>query len=241
MVVDVQYLEGAQGLDTRLFGLARNIVRFVEEREKPNGDRLPEYTEARLASFQRQLYSPSPIYKDAEKVKLADSLAYMVEKLGADHAIVKQVLAGKSPEARAAELVDGTTLADVAARKALVEGGTGRRHGLAGSAREARDRHRPAEPRGAEAVGGPGRERRPGRLREDRAGRVRDAGHQRLPRRHRHAAALVRPGEGLRGGRQDRSRRTRTSRGCTFVPTSSSASTRSTCPRAGRPGSPRST
>jgi hypothetical protein len=36
---------------------------------------------------------------------------------------VKQALAGKSPEARAAELVDGCTLKDVAARKALVEGG----------------------------------------------------------------------------------------------------------------------
>jgi hypothetical protein len=36
---------------------------------------------------------------------------------------VKQVLEGKAPEARAAELIDGTALADVAVRKALVEGG----------------------------------------------------------------------------------------------------------------------
>ncbi len=123
MMTEGQYLESAQGLDTRLFAIARNIVRFVEERDKPNADRLPEYTEARLPTFERQLYSPSPVYKGAEKAKLADSLAYMVEKLGADHAIVKLVLAGKAPEARAAELIDGTTLADVAARKALVDGG----------------------------------------------------------------------------------------------------------------------
>ena len=123
MMTEGQYLESAQGLDTRLFAIARNIVRFVEERDKPNADRLPEYTEARLPTFERQLYSPSPIYKAAEKAKLADSLAYMVERLGADHAIVKLVLAGKAPEARATELIDGTTLADVAARKALVEGG----------------------------------------------------------------------------------------------------------------------
>jgi len=58
-------------------------VRVVEEREKPNADRLPEYTEARLATFERQLYSPSPIYPDAEKAKLTDSLAFMQEKLGA--------------------------------------------------------------------------------------------------------------------------------------------------------------
>lgn len=117
------FLEGAQGLDTRLFTIARSVVRFVDEREKPNADRLPEYTEARLASFERQLYSPAPIYAEAERAKLADSLAYMVEELGAGHAIVAQVLAGKTPEARAAELVGGTALADVAARKALVEGG----------------------------------------------------------------------------------------------------------------------
>jgi hypothetical protein len=123
MTVEAQYLEGAAGIDTRLFSVARNIVRFVEEREKPNVDRLPEYTEARLATFERQLYSPSPVYKDAEKAKLADSLAFMIEKLGADHAIVKKVLGGKTPEARAAELVDGTTLNDVAARKTLVSGG----------------------------------------------------------------------------------------------------------------------
>jgi hypothetical protein len=124
IVKDQMFLEGAQGLDTRLFSMARGIVRVVEEREKPNADRLPEYTEARLQSFERQLYSPSPIYPEAEKAKLADSLAFMQEKLGAGHALVTQVLAGKTPEARATELVAGSTLVDVAARKALVEGGT---------------------------------------------------------------------------------------------------------------------
>jgi len=123
LMTDSMFLEGAQGLDTRLFGIARSIVRVVEEREKPNTDRLPEYTEARMASLERQLYSPAPIYVEAEKAKLADSLAYMAEKLGADHPLVKQVLDGKTAEARAAELIGATTLVDVAARKALVEGG----------------------------------------------------------------------------------------------------------------------
>lgn len=123
VMTDQAFLEGAQGLDTRLFSIARSIVRVVEEREKPNADRLPEYTEARMASFERQLYSPAPIYPAAETAKLADSLAFMREKLGAGHALVTQILAGKAPEARAEELVGGSTLADVAARRALVEGG----------------------------------------------------------------------------------------------------------------------
>ncbi len=55
---------------------------------------------------------------------MADSLALLMETLGADHAVVRKVLDGKSPRARAAELVGGTKLADVAVRKQLAEGGT---------------------------------------------------------------------------------------------------------------------
>src|SRR2546423_1246068 len=47
----------------------------------------------------------------------------MVELLGANDPLVKQVLNGKTPEARAAELIDGTKLKDVAFRKQLAEGG----------------------------------------------------------------------------------------------------------------------
>ena len=41
----------------------------------------------------------------------------MVQTLGADHALVKQILAGKSPAERAAELVAGTKMGDAATRK----------------------------------------------------------------------------------------------------------------------------
>jgi hypothetical protein len=43
----------------------------------------------------------------------------MRDKLAADHALVKQILAGKTPEARATALVDGTKLGDPAYRKQL--------------------------------------------------------------------------------------------------------------------------
>jgi len=46
-----------------------------------------------------------------------------VEKLGARHELVLKVLAGASPRERAAELVRGTKLRDVAVRKRLAEGG----------------------------------------------------------------------------------------------------------------------
>src|SRR5205823_1029986 len=55
-------------------------------------------------------------------VTLTDSLSQWLEVAPTD-ALVQQVLAGKSPQERAAELVHGTKLRDVAARKALGEGG----------------------------------------------------------------------------------------------------------------------
>ncbi len=48
----------------------------------------------------------------------------MQESLGASNDVVKMALAGKSPEERAKELIDGTKLDDVAFRKQLYEGGT---------------------------------------------------------------------------------------------------------------------
>ena len=112
----------AGGFNSDLFGFARTLVRLAAESEKPNAQRLPEFTDARRASLELALYSPAPIHTDFEELKLADSLAFMVELLGADHPLVKQVLNGKTPEARAKELVEGSKLADPAYRKELAAG-----------------------------------------------------------------------------------------------------------------------
>lgn len=111
------------GFNTTTFGIARTLVRLAAENEKPNAQRLLEFTDARRASLELGLYSPAPVHDDFEKLKLADSLGFMVELLGADHALVKQILDGKTPEVRAAELIDGTKLKDVAFRKQLAAGG----------------------------------------------------------------------------------------------------------------------
>ena len=111
------------GFNSTAFEFARTLVRLAAENEKPNAERLPEYTDARRASLELGLYSPAPIHEDFEKLKLADSLGFMVELLGADNALVKQVLDGKSPEARANELITGTKLKDVEFRKELAKGG----------------------------------------------------------------------------------------------------------------------
>jgi len=120
---DRRIFEQAGGFNSDLFDYARALVRLATENEKPNSERLPEYTDARRASLELALYSPAPIHEDFEKLKLADSLGFMVELLGADNALVKQVVAGKTPEARANELISGTKLKDPEYRKELAKGG----------------------------------------------------------------------------------------------------------------------
>ncbi|MFZ2493978.1 MAG: S46 family peptidase, partial [Thermoanaerobaculia bacterium] len=100
----------------------RTIVRYVEENAKPNADRLREFRESNLESLRHGLLAESPIHTDLETLKLGDSLAYWMETTPNDP-LIPQVLAGKSPHARAAELVGGTKLADPAFRKSLIEGG----------------------------------------------------------------------------------------------------------------------
>ncbi|MDQ6653394.1 MAG: S46 family peptidase, partial [Acidobacteriota bacterium] len=111
------------GFNSILFNYARTLVRLAAESEKPNAERLPEYTDARRASLELGLYSTAPIHEDFEKLKLSDSLGFMVELLGADHALVKQILNGKTPEQLANELIDGTKLKDATYRKELAAGG----------------------------------------------------------------------------------------------------------------------
>src|SRR5687767_5949731 len=61
--------EQAGGFNSTLFNFARVLVRLAAENEKPNIERLPEYTDARRASLELGLYSPAPIHEDFEKLK----------------------------------------------------------------------------------------------------------------------------------------------------------------------------
>jgi hypothetical protein len=112
-----------QAFNSDLFDIAIKLVRLAEESTKPNSERLREYSEASLDSLKLGLFSDAPIYDDLESVTLGDSLGMMVEVLGENNETVQKVLAGKSPRERAAELIHGTTLKDVAVRKRLAEGG----------------------------------------------------------------------------------------------------------------------
>jgi hypothetical protein len=104
-----------------LFKYARMLVRAAEERAKPNGERLPEFRDSALDSLELELFSTEPIYEDYEIVRLSDSLTDFTTQFGPEDPLVQKVLAEKSPHQRAVELVTGTKLKDVAARKDLYQ------------------------------------------------------------------------------------------------------------------------
>ncbi len=123
LAMTMNILEFGRGFNSTLFNIARTLVRLAEENEKPNKDRLREYTDAARGSLELELFSTAPIHDDLELAKLADGLGYLLEKFGSDDPLAKQILADKSPAGRAAELIQGTKLKDVAERKRLAEGG----------------------------------------------------------------------------------------------------------------------
>lgn len=105
--------------NSSLYKIARDLVRSATERTKPNGDRLPEYRDSAKTTFELALFSAKPIHPEVEQVKIEHYLTLMAMELGANDPAVKAALAGKSPAVRAAELVHGTQVLDLAARKAL--------------------------------------------------------------------------------------------------------------------------
>jgi hypothetical protein len=110
---------GPRALYGTLFKYARLLTRALDERARPNGERIAEFRDSAKESLQLGLFSTEPVYDDYEILRLTDSLTDFAEKFGGNDPLVKQVLAGKSPRARAAELVSGTKLKDVEFRKNL--------------------------------------------------------------------------------------------------------------------------
>jgi hypothetical protein len=110
---------GPRAFYGNLFKYARLLTRAVDERAKPNGERIPEFRDSARESLDLELFSTEPVYDDYEGLRLTDSLTDFASQFGANDPLVQKVLAGKSPHARAVELVSGTKLKDVAVRKDL--------------------------------------------------------------------------------------------------------------------------
>ncbi len=124
LFLDYSHLEGSAIFGgSQLFGHARRLVRVTAERAKPNGERLREYTEARLPAVAAAVAAASPIEMELERIRLVFGLERARELLGPDHPLIQQVLGRESPDQLASRLLAGTSLTDPKARLALYEGG----------------------------------------------------------------------------------------------------------------------
>jgi hypothetical protein len=118
------FIAGAAGLNSTLFAQARMLVRaaYSPQPAATGGRGGQGAPPAGMPGGGRGGAQPA-LSLEREKLNLTGSLAFMQKHLGADHAIVKRILAGKTPEARAAELVDGCRLTDSEIRNLLQAGG----------------------------------------------------------------------------------------------------------------------
>jgi len=117
----LQFYQNLRGY--RLPGIATSIVRYVVEVKKPDAERLPGYHESGLNEFKFRLFSPAPVFKDMEEAVLSFTLQLSLDGLGKGDEFVKLVLAGRSPDEVAKEVIRGTKLDDPKFRKELIEGG----------------------------------------------------------------------------------------------------------------------
>ena len=116
-------LEADAGKGSRLFEYARTLVRAAEERARPTADRLPEFSDSRLAATQRRLMTAGKLEPALDQLYVEFWLLKAREYLVADPAAIDGLLGKESPQALAARLVGGSKLGDPTVRQTLWDGG----------------------------------------------------------------------------------------------------------------------
>ena len=108
---------------SRVGAFATLLARYGEEIGKPDGSRLDEMREARLDGLRFTLLSGAPVYLDFEEAVLAGWLEEARRALGAADPFVRAALGDRAASEVVCTAMAGTALGDVAARRALLEGG----------------------------------------------------------------------------------------------------------------------
>ena len=108
---------------SRLGSIASSLVRYSEEIKKPNDQRYPEFSDARLESFKANSLSSAPIYAEMEEAMLTAWLEQAVKTLGINDPFIKAAIGDGEPAEVVKRAINETKLKDVAERKVLLEGG----------------------------------------------------------------------------------------------------------------------
>ena len=103
--------------------IAREIIRYAAEKQKPNDKRLREFTDSALPAREQSMFSPAPISNSVEIVTLSEMLKLCADELGADHPVVAAVLKGRTPLQAAEYYVNNSSIGkDIELRKKLANG-----------------------------------------------------------------------------------------------------------------------
>ena len=108
---------------SQLLGYAGAIVRLPEQSALPDSARLPQYRARGIDQVRQALLASPTVDPELEKLTLAAHLTAARQELPANDPYLTAVLQGRSPEVAAEALIEGSRLADAAARRGLVEGG----------------------------------------------------------------------------------------------------------------------
>lgn len=127
-----------------LLGIARGVVRYAEETQKPNDQRLREYAETALPAREQALFSPAPITPSLEIAVLADYFAFLGRELGYSDPTVASLLDGRTPLEAARHAVETSRLIDVEERRRLAKDAEAMRASKDGMIRLARALDGPA-------------------------------------------------------------------------------------------------
>ena len=200
---------------------ARTLLRWATESQKPNGDRLPEYTDvAQAADRTAARLGRADLSRAregaADRVARADARQARRRSRAGQADPRRQDAGGARRRARRAR----RSSAIRRCARQLFAGGAAAVERVEGSVHRARAPDRAARARAAQEVRRRSAGGRARCLREDRAGGVRDAGRVGVSGRDVHAAAVVRRGEGLHRQRQARRAVHADSAASTSAPTS---------------------
>jgi hypothetical protein len=108
---------------SQLLAIAGVLIRLPEQGALPDSARLPAYRGDGLDKAKALVQADVPIDKEVEKATLAGQLTAARKELPASDPYLNAILQGRSPEVAAEALIEKTSLADPAARKALLDGG----------------------------------------------------------------------------------------------------------------------
>ncbi len=108
---------------SKLFQIAKNLLRATEESQKPNEKRFHEFTDSAMPQMKQYMFTTAPIYDEFEITLMTFNLTKLRENLKADHPFVKKVLGKKSPAELAEYLIQNTKLKDIKLREQLFNGG----------------------------------------------------------------------------------------------------------------------